>query len=229
MRDSKIWAVIGIVICLLLYLPSSAPAQGYHLYFLGANVGWSQNELKSALGIRGFLRYSLEAYIPGFQMETSYSTSLFKPLEEDSVFNPDKKEWTIHQLQMHDHQIALSGCFHIKPGGGGVVVYFGGGGNLNFLKVDSSTTVKYWDPEIEDFRELKKEPVDLFKKTVFGYHLIGGLRFLAGNFGSLDIEVRKVFLPTGPEDWKTQGVREKYGEKSWDNLSVNVGFTINIW
>lgn len=229
MRDSKIWAIMGIVICSFLCLSSSASAQGYHLYSLGANIGYSQNELRSALAIKGFLRYSLDAYIPGFQIETSYSTNLFKTLEEDSVFNPDKKEWTIHQAQMHDHQIALSGCFHIKPFRGRVVIYFGGGGNLNFLKVDSSTTVKYWDPEIEDFQELKEGPVDLFKRAVFGYHLIGGLRFLTEKFGSLDIEIREVFLPTGPQDWKTQGARKKYGEKSWDNLSVNLGLTINIW
>lgn len=200
----------------------------YPIIFLGANTGYTRNELTSALAIRGMFRYSFEAYIPGFQIECSYATQLFKTLA-DTTIRVNREEEKIYETKISDHQLAISGLLQLRPFGKSPVLYLGGGGNLSYLSCDSTWKEKYWDPEIDDFQELKHDPVNLLRTFTPGYHYFGGIRFLFGDIGSLDFEVRQVMLPVAESEWKFERFAARYGAKKWDNLSFTLGITINIY
>lgn len=226
MKRLKFFLYMGI----LFSQVSPIQAQEYPIIFLGANLGYGWNEMKPALAIKGFLRYSVEAYIPGLQIEGSYSTNLFKMLnkEEYKYEEDDIKGTKTSELKIHDHQIGVSASFHLRPFGKAGILYLGGGGNVNFLSADSTLTDKYWDDVAEKEQEKKEEPVELFRQVVLGYHVLGGLRFVVKG-GTIDIEVRKAFLTIDPENWNTEGSKKEYGEKRWGAWSINLGFTFNVW
>lgn len=220
--------IITIIFIVALFLTQNVKAIEYPIMFLGGNVGYGQNDLKSGLAIKGAFRYSLEAYIPGLQIETSYSTTLFQALQ-DTTIKLDNDDENIYQTKIGDHQIGLSALLNLHPFGKSSAVFIGGGGNINFIKADSSWTEKYWDPVAEDFQELKHDPVNLLQEAVPGFHVFGGLRFALGKFGTFDIEVRKTFLNVDESAWKVDRFRKQYGEKKWDSLNFNVGMTFFIF
>lgn len=219
--------VILVLMILFVLLPT-AQAVEYPIMFLSGNVGYGQNDLASGLAIKGAFRYSLEGYFPGLQLEASYATVLTPPIEEETE-KLNKEEENIFKTELQQHQVALTGLLQLRPFGKGMILFVGGGGNFNFLKCDSTWTEKYWDPEIDDFQELPHDPENLFQKTVPGYHAVAGLRWLLGGIGSLDIEARQTFLNIPEGEWKFDWAEKKYGEKKWDNFSINVGLTIHIF
>jgi len=223
MKIKLIWLFFSI---LLIQIP--AQAVEYPIIFLGGNVGYGQNELVSGLAIKGALRYSLEGYFPGLQLETSYAMQLSAPMEEQTV-KVNREEENIYKTEVKQHQVALTGLLQLRPFGRGMIFFLGGGGNLNYLRCDSSRTEKYWDPEIDDFQELEHDPKNLFQKFAPGYHAVAGLRWLLGGIGSLDIEARQTFLNIEPGEWKFDWAEQKYGKKKWDNFSINVGLNLNLF
>jgi len=224
---------INFIILLILLFCTFHPtgfvqAIEYPIAFLSAQAGYGQNDLKSALAIKAAFRYSFEAYIPGLQIECGYSTLLFGELE-DRTEKVKKDEENIYKTTIQDHQVGLSGLLQLRPFGKTTIIFIGGGGNINFLSCDSTWTEKYWDDVAEDYQELKHDPDNLYREIVPGYHVLGGLRFLLGKWGSLDFEVNQTYLNTESTEWKTKWAEEKYGNKKWDSLRVSVGLTINIF
>lgn len=215
---------------LLISHPAKICAVEYPIISIGFNGGWGQSELtKGAFG-RAFLRYSLEAYIPGFHLEVGYAGSFFNVLDDSVIFNPDPiVDKRMIKTQIYDRYPAISGTFHLRPFGESTLIYFGGGAQLHFLSSDRKTTDRYWDEEAEKYQETEIDQVNLLDQLKFGYHLLGGLRFALGGFGTVDLEVRKTFLDVTAEDWDDQEASKSWGGKSWSNLSVNVGLTVYIF
>ena len=184
------------ILALLIFVFSvQAFAVDYPIISIGVNGGWGENELKDGLFMRGFVRYSLEAYIPGLQIEAGFSPSFFNALEKEEEKNPDEEtELRTTELKMRDSYALVSGAFHIRPFGEMTVLYIGGGFNFNFINVKKTVTDKYWDPEGEKYQEEEIDSSDLLNVNVPGFHVIAGVRILLGKFGSLDIEARQTFL-----------------------------------
>lgn len=222
----------SILLTLLLFSISSASlfAVDYPIIAIGFNGGLGQNELaKGALG-RAFLRYSLEAYLPGFQIDIGYAASFYAPLKDSVIVNPDPTtERRTIQDRIRDHFPAISGAFHFKPFGAMTTVYVGGGAQLHFLSANRKTTDRYWDAEAEKYQEMEIDKVSLLSQTKIGYHLLGGLRFSVGNFGTLDVEARQTFLTVAPSDWDDSQSKKSWGQKSWNNFSVSAGLTVFIF
>lgn len=219
-----------ILFFLVISMTSKTFAVEYPIISIGVSGGWGQNELaKGAFG-RAFLRYSLEAYIPGFQIEVGYSPSFYKVLSDSVIFKPDNivEERTI-KTRIYDNYPAISGTFHLRPFGESTIIYFGGGAQIHFLSSDRKTTDRYWDAEVDKYQEMEVAKVTLLNQTKFGYHFLGGLRFVLGGFGTLDLEVRQTFLEVSPDDWDDLESSQLWGEKSWNNLSVNLGITVYIF
>jgi len=229
MRIVKFSIYILVASFLVMYGLSPVYAQGvqYPIVFWGINAGYGQNELKSGVALRSFLRYSLEAYVPGFQLEVSYGRIFFGNLAKKEVpINSTDKE--IKETGIGNDYAALSGSFHMRPFGGGVIVYIGGGGNINFLRAKTKVKERYWDDVVNDFHEIDKGTIELFNQMVTGYHVMAGIRFLLGNIGTFDVELRKFFLKTDLNDWLEEA-QEEYGDKNWGEISFNAGLTVNIW
>jgi hypothetical protein len=218
---------------ILVFLFSSLTtllAVEYPIISLGLNGGWGQSELtKGAFG-RIFLRYSLEAYVPGFQVEASYARGFYNSLKDTVILNPDLivDERTI-ETKIYDNYPAIAGTFHLRPFGESTIIYFGGGAQIHFLASDKKTTDRYWDEIAEKYQETELDKVSLLNQTKFGYHLLGGLSFTLGGFGAIDLEVRQTFLNVAADDWDDNEARKLWGEKSWNNFSVNVGLTVYIF
>ena len=209
---------------------SQAFAVEYPIISIGLNGGWGQNELANGAFGRAFLRYSLEAYIPGFHIEVGYAGSFYNALKDSVIFNPDPiVERRTIKTRISDYYPIISGTFHLRPFGESTIVYFGGGAQMHFLSSDRKTADRYWDDVAEKYQETEVAKVTLLNQTKFGYHLLGGFRFVLGGFGTLDLEVRKTFLDVSATDWNDQQSSKSWGEKSWNNLSVNLGFTVYIF
>jgi hypothetical protein len=220
-----------IVMLVFLSMSSSMlSAIDYPVISIGINAGLGQNELtKGAFG-RAFLRYSLEAYIPGFQIEVGYAASFYSPMNDSVILNPDPAtERRTIQDKIRDHFPTITGSFHFKPFGEMTTVYFGGGAQIHFLSASRKTTDRYWDEEAEKYQETEIDNVSLLSQSKIGYHALGGLRFALGNFGTLDVEVRQTFLKVSANDWDDKQSQRLWGEKKWDNLSVSAGVTIFIF
>ena len=226
MSKNKIF--VKICLFLLIFMNAITYSVEYPIAFLNIGAGLGHNELATGLAIKGAFRYSFEAYIPGFQMELSYGTNLYQSLW-DSTVQVKQDEKNIYQTKISDHQLGLSGLLQLKPFGKETVIFLGGGGNLNYIRCDSTWKEEYWDPEISDFQTLEHNAGNLLQKILPGYHYFGGIRYFFWDIGSIDIEVRKSFLNVGASDWEYGWAARKYGKKKWDNLSITVGLTINIF
>ena len=214
----------------LLSFTSTLFAVEYPIISIGLNGGWGQNELAKGVFGRAFLRYSLEAYIPGFQIEIGYFGSYYNVLK-DTSFSPSDPvvEKRTIKTQIYDNYPAISGTLHLRPFGESTIVYFGGGAQIHFLSSDKKTMDRYWDEVAEKYQETEEDKVNLLSQLKFGYHLIGGLRFALGEFGTVDLEVRQTFLDVAVDDWDDAEAGKLWGEKSWNNFSVNLGLTVYIF
>ena len=225
-------SLVSLILILVFISISSAPlvAIDYPVISIGVNAGVGQNELaRGALG-RAFLRYSLEAYIPGFQVEVGYAASFYNPMKDSVILNPDPAtERRTIQDRIRDNFPTITGSFNLKPFGEMTTVYFGGGAQIHFLSANRKTIDRYWDEEAEKYQETEIDKVSLLNQSKIGYHLLGGLRFALGNFGTLDVEVRQTFLKVSANDWDDKQSQRLWGEKKWNNLSVSAGVTIFIF
>lgn len=202
----------------------------YPIISIGFNGGYGQSDLANGGFGRAFFRYSLEAYVPGFQIEFGYGTSFYQALDDTVILNPDPETESLTiKTGVGNHYPMISGTFHFRPFGGGTTLYFGGGAQFHFLSVRQKSTERYWDPVAEKYQERDLDEISLLDKTAFGYHFLGGMRFALGKFGSFDLEVRQVMLDVTQEDWNNQQAQLTWGEKNWDNFSVNAGLTIYIF
>jgi hypothetical protein len=217
-----------IISILFLGNNSSLFAVEYPIISVGINGGWGQNELTKGTFGRIFLRYSLEAYIPGFQVEVGYAGSYYNVLSDSMTKNPENEERRI-KTRIYNNYPALTGTFHLRPFGESTIIYFGGGAQIHFLSADRKTKDRYWDDEAEKYQEIEVAKATLLDQTKFGYHFLGGLRFVLGGFGTVDLEVRQTFLDISATDWDDKEASTLWGEKSWNNLSVNLGLTIYIF
>lgn len=202
----------------------------YPIISIGVNAGLGQNEfVKGAFG-RAFLRYSLEAYIPGFQIEAGFATSFYGTLKDSVQLNPDPAtERRTIQDRIYNSFPTLTGTFHLRPFGKQTTIYFGGGAQIHFLSAHRKTTDRYWDAEADKYQETEIDDIVLLDQTTIGYHALGGLRFALGNFGTLDIEARQTFLNVAAEDWFDDQSKKLWGEKNWNNFSVSAGLTVYIF
>ncbi len=226
------WVLIFLFITslLIISIPFKILAVEYPIIAIGLNGGWGQSELASGALGRAFLRYSLEAYIPGFQVEVGFAGSFYSALDDSMIFNPDpvveKRTITTH---VHDWHPGLSATFHLRPFGESAIIYFGGGAQIHFLSSDRKTTDRYWDEEAETYQETEIDQTTLLDQTKFGYHCLGGLRLSLGSFGTADLEVRKTFVNVSADDWDNKEASKLWSGKSWNNLSVNLGLTVYIF
>lgn len=226
----RILFISFIISFLIISIPSVIFAIEYPIISLGINGGWGQNELTPGVFGRAFLRYSLEAYIPGFQIEAGFTTSFYNVLDDSVILNPDPvvEKRTI-KTHIYDRYPAVSGTFHLQPFGESTIIYFGGGAQIHFLTSDQKTTDRYWDDEAKKYQESEMGKVTLLNQTKFGYHFLGGLRFVLGGFGTFDLEVRQTFLTVSVDDWENLVAGQLWGNKSWNNLSMNLGLTVYIF
>jgi len=202
----------------------------YPIISVGINGGWGQNELTKGTFGRLFLRYSLEAYIPGFQIEVGYAGSYYNVLKDSTKMNPEPgTERRKIKTRIYNSYPALTGTFHLQPFGESTIIYFGGGAQLHLVSADRKTTDRYWDEEAEKYQETEVDKTTLLDQTKFGYHLLGGVRFTLGGFGTFDVEVRQTFLEVPSDDWDELEASKNWGDKSWNDLSVNAGLTIYIF
>ncbi len=200
----------------------------YPIISIGLNGGYGQSDLANGGFGRAFFRYSLEAYVPGFQIDIGYGAGFYQALDDTVILNPDPESLTI-KTGVGNHYPMITTAFHFRPFGGGTTLYFGGGAQFHFLSVSQKTTERYWDPVAEKYQERDLDELSVLDKTAFGYHFLGGVRFELGKIGSLDLEVRQMMLDVTDEDWEDQQAKEIWGQKSWDNFSVNAGLTVYIF
>lgn len=228
MKRIIIFSLLSFIL-LFSFVPALFAVE-YPIISIGFNGGWGQNELAKGIFGRAFLRYSLEAYIPGFHVEVGYTGSFYNSLKEVVITNPDPivDERTI-KTKIYDHHPTISGTVHLRPFGESTTIYLGGGGQAHFLSSDKKTIDRYWDEVAEQYQENEEDKVNLLSQVKFGYHFMGGLRFALGKFGTVDLEVRQTFLDVVADDWDDVEARNLWGEKSWNNLSVNLGMTIYIF
>jgi len=219
-----------LIAILLLSFVTELFAIEYPIISIGLNGGWGLSELaKGAFG-RVFLRYSLEAYLPGFQVEVGYAGSYYNNLKEIVIPNPDPivDKRTI-KTKIYDNYPTVGGTIHLRPFGESTIIYFGGGGQIHFLASDKKTIDRYWDEVAEQYQEIEEDKVNLLSQVKFGFHFLGGLRFALGKFGTVDLEVRQTFLDVAADDWDEEEAGKLWGEKSWNNFSVNVGLTVYLF
>ncbi len=219
----------NIIVLVIFVFSVPAIAVDYPIISMGVNGGWGENDLSDGFFMRGFLRYSLEAYIPGFQIEAGFAPSFFGALDKEDEKNPDPEtELRTTEMKIRDSYATLSGAFHVSSFGSMTVLYFGGGVNFNFIKAKRTVTDKYWDPIGEEYQEKEIDSSELLILNQPGFHALGGIRFLLGTFGSFDIEARQTFVNVDKNEWEAD-VRDQYGNKSWDTVTVNLGLTLFIF
>ncbi len=211
---SRVLIFLFITYLLAIYIPVEIFAVEYPIISLGFNGGgWGQSELaKGAFG-RTFLRYSLEAYIPGFQIEVGFAGSFYSALNDSVIFDPEPivEKRTLKTI-IYDRYPAVSATFHLRPFGTSTIIYLCGGAQIHFLSSDRKTTDRYWADEAEKYQQTEIDQATLLEQTKFGYHCLGGLRFVRGGFGSANLEVRKLSLMFLPMIGKTKK-RVNYGEQ----------------
>ncbi len=227
MKQRLTWmiAVMGIW-CMV----SPGFAVEYPIIGVGVYGGWAQNELIQGGSGKIFLRYSLEAYVPGFNVELSYATSFYTPLSDSVIFHPDPvvEKRTIH-TRIFDRYPAVAGMVQLRPFGKSSVLFLGGGAQLHWLRSNRKTTDRYWDEVAQKYQQLDVAERSLMNTMKFGYHVLAGARFELGGFGSLDFEVRKTFLNVGADDWDDPSASTQWGNKSWSSLNINFGMTIYLF
>lgn len=232
MKPMKRLSIIIFIVAFstILYFNKSSFAVDYPVISIGVNGGYGQSELTKGFVARAFLRYSLEAYVPGLHIDASFAPSFYDVLDKTEILNPDpQSERRIIETCTRDFYPAVTGAFHLHPFGEMTTFYFGGGAQLHFLSVYRKTTDRYWDPVAEKYQETEMKRITILDQIKPGYHLIGGLRFALGKFGTFDFEVRQTFLEVNANDWDGSEARASWGEKRWNNLSVNLGMTIFIF
>lgn len=228
MRRFLVFFIIIVVMILLNF--STVFAVKYPVLSLGVNGGYGQNELTKGIMGRAFLRYSLEAYIPGFQIEIGYTGGYYNVLADSLIMNPDPvTERRKIQTRIYNSSPALTGTLHLKPLGESAILYFGAGAQIHFISAERKTTDRYWDNMAEKYQETEIDVATLLNQTKLGYHFLGGIRFALGEFGTVDFEVRQAFLDIASEDWDELEASKNWGEKSWNDLSVSVGITVYIF
>ncbi|MBN1155258.1 hypothetical protein JXB12_10105 [candidate division KSB1 bacterium] len=224
----KIWATF--VISLLFMVPSRSEAIEYPIISAAIHGGWGQNQLESGFFLNGFMRYSVEAYVPGLHFDVGFSPSFYNSLKDEEIKNPDPNtELRTITMNMRNHIAYLGSSIHIKPFTKFASIYVGGGLDISFINVSESVTDKYWDPVANEYQEEEVSKTDLLSEIVPGVHLLGGLRFFIGNFGTLDLEVRQTYSNVDAEKWMNEESREAYGDKSWNNFIVNMGLSVFIF
>jgi len=233
MKASQLLEKSIIILCLVL-VTSSAFAVDYPIYSVGINAGYAKSELFRGVDSRIFLRYSLEAYIPGFQIDVSYGDGYYEALEDSVQMWPYAPGDSITQKLMYKTSVrnrfpAITGAFHIQPFGGSMIFYFGGGVQFHFIGVTRKVKERYWDDIGEKYQEREVSETNLLDQVKFGYHWLGGIRFFLGKFGTFDVEIRQTFLDVTEDDWEDGVGKDRWGNKSWKDLSVNAGLTIFIF
>lgn len=202
----------------------------YPIIGVGIYGGWAQNELTCGGSGKIFLRYSLEAYVPGFNVEVGYVASFYSPLTDSVIFNPDPvvEKRTIN-TRVADRNPMLAGVFQLRPLGENTMIVFGAGVQLHQLSCQRKTTDRYWDEIAQKYQDLEVAERTLMDALKFGYQLLAGFRFGLGGFGSLDLEMRKTFLNVSADDWQDVAASRRWGHKSWSTLNINLGLTIYIF
>lgn len=213
-----------------LIISSPIFAVDYPIVSLGGNAGWGQSGLASGLLVRGFCRYSVEAYFPGLQFEASFAAHFYRPLATVEQMNPDPQtERRIVETMARDMYPALTALLQFQPFGEMTTVYAGGGVQWHFLSVADRTTERYWDEVAQKYQEIETRRTNVLDAAKPGYHLMGGLRVGLSNFGSLDLELRQTFVQVSANDWLSSDARTRWAGKRWDNFSLNIGMTIYIF
>ncbi len=220
--------IVVLILANILLSPRFLQAVEYPIISLGLNGGYAKSELAEGIDSRIFLRYSLEAYIPGFQIDVSYGQTFFGAIEDTTITNIAQDDTTF-KTRINNIYPAVSGTFHFKPFGEKLIVYFGGGAQFHFLSANRTLKEKYWDNVGEKFQEREISSRELLNQVKFGYHYLGGLRLLLGKFGTLDVEVRQNIINLTEDDWEEGYGRNRWGKESWDQFSVNAGLTIFIF
>jgi len=225
MRSVKIFLFV-----LLSIIPLSLFAVEYPIVSAGIQGGWGQNELEDGFFINGFMRYLVAAYFPGLHLDAGFSPSFFNSLKEREIKNPDPQTDTrTISMNMRNHIAYIGSSLHIKPFTKFASIYIGGGVDLNFINVNESVKDKYWDPVAGEYQEEEVSKDDILNKVIPGFHAMGGIRFLLGDFGTLDFEARQTFVNVNDDEWKSEDALEEYGGKSWNNFGVNIGISIFIF
>ncbi|MDZ7263098.1 MAG: hypothetical protein ONB16_00845 [candidate division KSB1 bacterium] len=205
-------------------------AVDYPIVSLGGSAGWGQSSLANGLVLKGFCRYSVEAYFPGLHFEGSVVAHFNRPLDRSEQLNPDPQtERRIIETTARDIYPALSAIMQFQPFGEMTTVFAGGGVQWHFLSAAERTTDRYWDDVAQKYQETETRRVEILQAGKPGYHLMGGLRVGLSDFGSVDLELRQTFFQVAADDWLSNAARAKWGSKSWQNFSLNVGLTIHIF
>jgi len=223
--------LIFLLITMLLLNTVPLLAVEYPVFSIGMNMGSAHSDLITGWSGRAFLRYSLEAYIPGFQIDAGFVADFYPSLFDslDIRVIPGERDKRMINVELSEFYPAISGTFHLHPFGEFTTVYFGGGMQLHFLSSHRVVKENYWDPVAEKYQEIETEKAELLSQIRPGYHLLGGLRFALGKWGTIDLEARQTFLEVPEDAWEEAGARETWGKESWNNLSLNFGLTIYIF
>lgn len=219
-----IW--VSIISCIVFVSPLLAV--DYPVYSLGINGGYINSGIADGIEARLFFRYSLEAYIPGFQIDVGYGHGFFQALEDSEIVHTTKDDTTFKTTVSNAYP-AISGAFHLRPFGEKFIVYFGGGGQFHFVSAHRKIEERYWDDVAEDYQDREISDTKLLSQVKFGYHLMGGFRFLLGKFGTVDVEVRRNFIDISSDDWEIGFGKVRWGKKNWESLTVSAGLTVFIF
>ncbi len=223
-KNRKLW--LNLIVGCFLFSPLRAV--DYPVYSLGIQGGYVNSGIAAGMQARLLFRYSLEAYLPGFQIDVSYHHGFYEALEDSEVIHSAADD-TIFSTRIFNAYPAVSGTFHLQPFGEKLILYFGGGGQCSFLFANRKIEERYWDDVAEKYQEREIGKTELLSQVKFGYHLLGGLRFLLGQFGTVDVEVRRNFINLSADDWEPGYGRSRWGKKSWDDLTVSAGLTVFIF
>lgn len=229
MKKIALWMLI---VGVLWNCHTSSPiyAVDYPIVALGGSAGWGQSGLGSGLQVKGFCRYSVEAYFPGLHFEASMAAHFYRPLDKIVQPNPDPQtERRIVETVARDLYPALSAILQFRPFGELTTVFAGGGVQWHFLSVADRTTERYWDDVAQKYQETETKRVLVLDTGKPGYHVLGGLRFGLSTFGSLDLELKQTFVQVATDDWLSNAAQTKWSGKRWHNFSLNVGMTIYIF
>jgi len=229
---SKITVILLITLFSFLTM-SSASAVEYPIYSIGFHGGYAKSGIANGFNGRAFFRYSLEAYIPGFQIDVSYNQDFYQLLEDSVRMWPDAPsdsttEKIMYQTGLRNIFPEVSGSFHLKLGSG-LYLYAGGGGQFHFLSVKRKEKERYWDDIGKKYQERDIADKEYLNQVKFGFHWFAGARFALGSFGTFDVEVRQNYFTVSPDDWENAEAKKKWGDADWNTLTVSAGVTIYIF
>ncbi|OQX87607.1 hypothetical protein B6D60_03595 [candidate division KSB1 bacterium 4484_87] len=231
MRSKSI--VFFMALLLAAFQVTSLLGVDYPIYSIGAHGGYAKNGLATGFNGRAFFRYSLEAYIPGFQIDVSYNQDFYQLLEDSVRMWPgapadSTTEKIMYQTGLRNIFPAVSGSFHFKLNSG-LYLYAGGGGQFHFLSMKNKQKERYWDDIGEKYQERDIAEKEYLNQVKFGFHWFAGARFALGSFGTFDVEVRQNYLTVSPDDWENAEAGKKWGDADWNTLTVSAGVTIYIF